>query len=459
MRHVSRSLKYIIPLSILAGVILAVGCSSPTAAPAPTQAGATTAVSAPTTASAAQAVELVWMSNEEPEELELFEEVIQKFEAANPGITVKAVNIPEDEDFNKRIAADIAAGTSPDVFTQNFRFVGTLAVKGALEPLDKYLGASTTIKAADFYPGSMAAFNYKGQQFCMPLNLSSLQVYYNKKMFQEAGVPLPTANWTWDDFLKAAKALTKDTNGDGKPDQYGLGVAQQLLRLAPFVWANGGEIVDNPDRPTQLTLDSGAALEAFEWFVGLQTKEHVVPSKEAEATEGSQSRFQHGTMGMFLQSRVITPELRETIKDFEWDLAPLPANKTKASVLHSDGFCMLASSKHKDETWKFIEFITGPVGQEVLAKSGRVMPSLRAVANSPAFLQSTPPANNQVYLDMAEYVRPLPLMTTWSEVEGVANNEIKRAFYGDATVAEAAKAMVDGTKEYFKQNLTDLGSP
>ncbi len=456
---------FLVPITLIMMLgVFAVACAAPTAAPAPTAVPAPTLAPAPTQAPApttapAAAVEITWLSNEEPEELEVFEEAIQKFEAANPGITVKVVNVPEDEDFNARLAADIAAGTPPDVFAQNYRFVTGLAAKGVIEPLGSFIATSTTVKPEDYYPVALNAFKVKGEQFCLPLNLSQLQVYYNKKMFQDAGVALPTKDWTRADFVAAAKALTKDTNGDGKADQYGLGVAQQLLRLAPFVWADSGDIVDNPERPTKLTLNSGAALAAFEWFVSLQTKEHVVPTKEDEATESSQSRFQHGTLGMFLQSRVITPELRETIKNFEWDIAPLPVGKSKATVLHSDGFCMLTASKHKAETWKFIEFITGPAGQTVLSESGRVVPSLKAVANSEAFLNSHPPANNQVYLDMADHVRPLPLMTTWSEVEGVVNKEIKRAFYGDATVQEAAQAAVDDTAEYFKQNLADLGSP
>lgn len=403
--------------------------------------------------------EIVFAVNEEPEEFTAMQSVVAKFQAANPNIKVTLANTPDDDEFTKKLAADIAAKTPPDLFLFNYRRLGPFVIKGAVQPVDTYFAASSSIKPTDFYATAIDAFKFKGQQMCVPLNLSQLQIYYNVDMFKQANVTLPTKDWTWNDFLAAAKALTKDTNGDGKTDQYGAGIAQQTIRLMPFVWAHGAEFVDNAERPTQLTIDSGAALEAFEWFVNLQVKEKVVPNKEAEATENSQTRFQNGALAMYFQSRVLTPELRATVKNFTWDIAPLPRDKTRATILHSDGFCITKDSAKKDAAWKFIEYMAGKEGQIALAETGRTVPALISVAQSDAFLKSNPPASNQVYLDMAPFVRPVPIMTTWLEVESAVNKEIKRAFYGDVTVAEAAKAAVEGTREYFKQNLTDLGSP
>jgi multiple sugar transport system substrate-binding protein len=371
------------------------------------------------------------------------------------------VNIPDDGEFDKKIAALFAAGIPPDVFTINYRRFGQFAIKGALQPVEQYLANSRIVKAGDYYPAALDAFKFKGRQYCIPQNLSSLEVYYNKSLFEAAQLPLPKAGWTWDEFLKDAKALTKDTNGDGRIDQYGLGVQPSTIRLVAFVWAHGGEIVDNPDTPTRLTIDSGPALEAFQWFVNLQVKEHVVPSKADEATEGDLSRFEHGTLGMYLNSRVQTPELRATIGNrFQWDVAPMPVGKNTATVLHSDGYCISSDSTNKDLAWAFTEFATGPDGQKQIVLTGRTVPSLQAVAQSPAFLVSAePPAGSQIYLDMAPYIRRVPIMTTWLEVEDVLNQEIKRAFYGDATVEEAAQSAVNSTLEYFKLNLKDLGTP
>ena len=137
-----------------------------------------------------------------------------------------------------------------------------------------------------------------------------------------------------------------------------------------------GELVDDPNQPTKLLLDSPVALEAFQWFVNLQVKEHVVPSQADEATESSQTRFQNGKLGMFFQSRVITPDLRETIKDFDWDVAPMPGDKNIATILHSDGYCITSGAKNKDAAWAFVEFANSAEGQRIIVGSGRTVPSL-----------------------------------------------------------------------------------
>lgn len=432
-------------LSLL--LVLLSACGAP-ATPAPT----------PTTAAAAIQGNVVLLVSEDPEGLQAYKNIVAEFNRRYPAIKVTLTNVPDAGNFLTRLAADFAARTPPDLFVVNYRRFGQFAIKGVLEPVEEYMARSRMLKAADFYPIALEAFRFDGKQVCLPQNMSSLQIYYNKALFAAANVPLPRPGWTWDEFLQAARALTRDTNADGKPDQYGAGISPQLLRLAPLVWARGGDLVDNPDRPTKLLLDSGPALEAFQWFASLQTKERVIPSKADEAAEGSQARFQKGTLAMFFQSRVVTPELRQTIKGFEWDVAPLPRDKNAATVLHSDGYCLTRDSKNKDAAWAFMEFANAPDGQRLAVATGRTVPSLRAVAESPAFLNpGAPPSSNRIYLDAAPFIRRLPIMTTWSEVEDIVNQEIKRAFYGDASVEEAARTAMQNTKQYFDQNLKELG--
>jgi multiple sugar transport system substrate-binding protein len=403
--------------------------------------------------------EIAFLTSEDPEGLQGYKDIITAFNKAQPDVKINLNNIPDTNDYLRRLAADFAAKTPPDVFTVNYRRFGQFAIKGVLEPLDGYLAKSVVIKGGDFYPIAFDAFKLRDKQYCIPQNFSSLQIYYNKNLFTAANVPFPNSGWTRADFLAAARALTKDTNGDGKTDQYGVGIAAQIMRVAPFIWARGGELVDDAVRPTKLTLDTGPALEAFKWFVALQTKEHVAPSKTDEASANSQTRFQKGTLAMFFQSRVVTPEFRQTIKGFEWDVAPMPADKSVMTILHSDAYCMASKSNKKDLAWAFMEFANSPEGQKIIAASGRTVPSLKSVAESPAFLDPQAlPANSQLYLDSAAYMRRLPVMTTWIEIEDVINQEIRRAFYGDVSVEEAAKAAVQNTATFFQQNLKDLGA-
>ena len=170
----------------------------------------------------------------------------------------------------------------------------------------------------------MDAFRFNDKLTCLPQNISSLVVYYNKDLFKEAGVAEPKEGWKWDDMVAAAKKLTKDSNGDGKAEVYGLGIEASIIRVAPFVWSNGGELVDDDEKPTHFTLDTPEAQDALERFLQLHVTDKVTPSDEEVEAEDDETRFQNGRMAMVLSSRRATPTFR-TIQDFDWDVAALPA--------------------------------------------------------------------------------------------------------------------------------------
>ena len=390
----------------------------------------------------------------DPAELAAFQDVVEGFKTVQPDATVNIVHVPAQGDHMTKLSASFAAGTPPDVFIINYRRYGQLASKGVIEPAGPLMEKSGTIKESDYYAQALDAFRYQGTLMCIPQNISNLEVYYNKDLFAANSVAEPTADWTWDDFLAAAQGLTKDTNGDGTMDTYGVGVEPQLIRLAPFVWANGGEVVDNPDKPTKLTLDTPEAREALQWFVDLQRVHKVTPNEAEAKAEDMESRFMNGRLGMVLQSRAATPSFRE-IKGFQWDVAPIPMKKSKATILHSDAYCMAASSKNKDLAWAFVEYAQGPDGQTRAAKLGRTVPSRKDIAQSEAFLDpSKSPANSKVFLDMIPNMKLVPVISTWPQVEGVVNEELERAFYGVITPDEAINLSTEQTTKLFAEAET-----
>lgn len=381
-----------------------------------------------------------------------YDSLVADFEKKYPKIDIELQHIPSQSDYRKRLGTDFAAGTPPNIVLLNYRRYSQFAAKNQLEPVGPYLDKSTLINEADFYPEAIAPYKYKGGPLmCIPQNLSSLVVYYNKKLFDDAKLPYPKDDWTWDQFVDTAKKLTKDTNGDGKPDQYGLGTEASIFRVAPFIWQNGGDVVDNPEAPTKLTLDTPESKEAIQWFVDLQTKHHVAPDAVAEEAQESEARFEAGTTAMFLNSRRGTPTYRE-IQGFDWDVAPLPRKKEPVTILHADAYCMAAKTENKDAAWAFIEYANAPEGQKTIAASGRTVPSLKAIAESPAFLDpNAKPANSKVFLDSIPTIRAVPVMDTWVDIEETVGEELERAFYGNASVDEMISTATRRTTEYFNK--------
>ena len=396
----------------------------------------------------------------DPAEAAAYEEVIASFEAREPGIQVEAQYTPGKSDYRKRISTAFAGNRPPDVFLINFRDYGQYADSGALEPLGPRLRESDVVSEDDFYELPLDAFRYAGGELtCIPQNISSLVVYYNVDLFEEAGVPLPASDWTLDDFVAAATALTIDEDGDGVNEVHGLVTESSIIRHAPFIWSAGGTVVDDVDNPTQLTIDTPEARRAIEWFMNLGEQGHdVVPSEAEVLAEDDLSRFMNGRAAMFLQSRRVVPTLRE-IDGFRWDVAPLPRDEEPAGILHSDAFCMSAAAADKDAAWAFIEYAVGPDGQQVLAETGRTVPSLKAVAESPVFLgEDALPPSSEVYLDTIPYLRRVPSISTWPEIEDIYNAEFQKALYGEVDLDEAIRT-VEAKVEAVLQREEDAEEP
>jgi multiple sugar transport system substrate-binding protein len=402
-------------------------------------------------------------------EASAYEAIAAAFEERYPGVDVQIEYVPNASDFYTRLATGYAAGLAPDVFLINYRRYGQFAARDALVPIGPMLASSETLNEEDYYPQPLEAFQFNGELMCLPQNLSSLVVYYNRDLFDAAGVPYPKDGWTWDEFLTAAKALTQDRDSDGLTDQHGLGVENSLIRFTPFIWQAGGELVDDLDRPTTLTIDTPEAREAIQFFIDLSLVHKVVPTEAEVLAVSDEDRFINGTTAMLLQSRRVVPTLRQ-IESFTWDVAPLPQHEEAAGILHSDAYCMSATTERQDIAWKFIEFANGPEGQQFAARVGRTVPSLKAVAESPVFLgprggvasgndldRFAPPASARVFLDTVPEIRRVPSISTWPEVEEAFQNTLGRAFYGEVPVDDAIAIAIARSEQAFQRAAEEEG--
>ena len=388
----------------------------------------------------------------DPEELAAYRELVEAFHSSQSDVRVRLEEVAERDELLARLGTSIATGAPVDAFLLNYRYTGQLVATGAVEPLDDYLEGSSVFGSEEFFEEPLGAFRFDGQQMCLPQNAASLVVYWNEELFAEAGLDPPAADWTWDDMVEAASALTRDDDGDGTVDVYGLGVSPEILRVAPVIWSSGGELVDDPERPTHLAVRSAEALGAIRSFLELRAVHGVTPPEEEAEAEPFESRFAAGRLGMLMESRKVVPGLRAAAT-FAWDVAPFPTLDEPATVLHSDGYCITSASAAKDDAWRFIEFALGPEGQRITAGAGRTVPSLIEVARSATFLDpAEPPASSEVYLDQLEVARPVPTSPAWPRVEDAANSVLEEAYYetgGRVEAAEVALSLLRATTPLF----------
>jgi multiple sugar transport system substrate-binding protein len=427
-----------------------------------------------------------------PSERRAYEHLVAAFEDAHPDIAVELVALDSGDaalrldslkisanrpwllrggSYQPWLWRELASPTAPDVFVLSYQRLPAYAARGVLEPLGPRLRASSVLNADEFYPGALDAFRSPdvadGGLAALPLNASSLVVYYNGDLFKQHGVPLPEDGWDWDAFAAAADALTAKRDEQGQTAVHGLAVEPRLSRSAAFVWGAGGDLVDDHVRPTRLMLEAPAAQEGLRRFAELGPAGRGVTPTSLETRQlNDLARFVSGRAAMFVHTRRVVPVLRE-VKGLNWDVAPLPAAPLAANVLHSDGLCMLDGARDKDAAWTFIEFAVGPTGQAILALTGRTVPSLRRVAESDEFLKGTTlrlqfggqplglgPGRSRVFLDNVSISRRLPMIATLPSVEGTFDRAFQQAFYVDADVRRAAATIASDVQGMLGDRLT-----
>lgn len=369
---------------------------------------------------------IVFQFTGEAEEAAIYRQMIEAFEEEHPEIEVRAVPIAEKDEHLQKLATSFTGGNPPDVFLLNFREYAQFVTRGALEPVEGHLNeAGVTLD--DYYEAPVEAFTFEGELQCMPQNVSSLVVYYNRTLFEEAGLSRPPADWSWAEFRRYALAL----NDPGRGIR-GLGIEPNVIRAAPFVWSNGGDIVDDIDSPSTFTLDEPAAREALEFLVSLVREDEVVPTEDEIAAQDLETRFATGKLGMVLSSRRETPFFRESV-GLDWDVAPLPVAQEPAGILHSDAYCIAAGSDDIEAAVEFMGFALGERGQTITAVGGRTVPSLIEVSQSAAFLNpGQAPRHSEVFLDGIDTLRRTPVIPTWPEIEDITEEILTRVFYDPA---------------------------
>jgi multiple sugar transport system substrate-binding protein len=188
-------------------------------------------------------------------------ELIPGYQELNPGVKVEYEALPWEQYWTK-IATLAASGTMPDIYCNSVAYIWDHANKGMSANIQSLFDRD--LKPEDYFMDLTAVERYpdvNGELYGFPIRWVDGALFYNKALFDEAGLEYPTDAWTYDDVLAAAQALTKDTDGDGEVDQWGLLAGMNHIMLDSIIKSNGGQVVD--DTYSKCMLTEPAALEAI----------------------------------------------------------------------------------------------------------------------------------------------------------------------------------------------------
>lgn len=384
----------------------------------------------------AEPVELTFMFRGGLLQEQLINHWIEQFEAENPDI--KIVWRPATGDWMDQMPIWIASGQAPDVFEVWGRQARDWGEQGFLMDLSPYVARDFTADdVEDFFPISWEAGILElgpraGVQYGIPSYGNIYTLYYNKTLFDEAGVPHLDAldrqgDWTWDSLIDIGRKLTK-YDGD-RIIQYALddnSIQHVVARGAGWIHAAGGKVFDFPMNPTKFMLDEPEALEGIRFMQDLIWHYNIVPPQNILG----QFNFNNGLSAMKIEGTGFLARMELLVEDqFEWDLGPRPMGPAnRGYYLASDMLSVSATSQHPEEAWRFLNYL---VSQEGMTAHMEIMgrgPARRSVY--PAYADVYPDRSTiyHLYGMMEAVLSPETLMYHSAEARRLIRDEAVRKY-------------------------------
>ncbi len=377
--------------------------------------------------------ELTYMMWGDPPEIAVWEQLVANFEAAHPDISVK-VEVTNWDTYWEKLLVQTAGGDAPDVFAMDGPIYPDWQTRGVLLPLQPYIDADPAALEG-VYDGPLSTYRLTDGYYGLPRDFQTIVMYYNKAMFDAAGIAYPDESWTIDDFRAAAAALTIDKDGDGRMDQWG--VSTEIWDMEPFwgpmVYTFGGDII-SADHTTTLMTDP-AAREAFAFIDGMVNQDKSIMSAEDLESYGYDG-FLAGVAAMAFSGHWVVPAY--TALPFDWGVAPFPAGPAgRATLVNSAGIVGSATTEHPDEVWEFIRYVVSEEGQSTLATLGFAIPVSEAAATGPAYLDQPSKADHALFVAALDYAHSKPSFRGYEEWASAVGDNLGFIWTGEMTLNDA----------------------
>ncbi|MEZ4677550.1 MAG: extracellular solute-binding protein [Caldilineaceae bacterium] len=398
--------------------------------------------------------------------------LLTRFHAEHPTIRVVVENAARGSDYYDQLRLQLSQGKAPDIFYPATHVAHELTQQGALLPLNEFLRADD-IDLSAYDPRVLDLYRSPDQQlYCLPIDIATLAVAYNRTLFDEAGIPYPQAPWHWEDLLTTAKAFTKDTDGDGMTDQYGIDRFHTYWPL--LVWsATGHNVFDDPKQPTEFLLEEEDSVNAIQWLADLDLVHGVMPP--ATGIDGVPDLFLAGKAAMQIAGHWRVPAYLAT-PDLDVDFVALPADTYQANRIDGSCFAIAQATAHPQAAWTFIKFLAGPdaTGAKLLTELQQITPALTTLQASSAFHQPPvlpdqnlaaflpPPLNSAATATRSVESRlfPLydPLHPIFTEWEPVMSTELDAVWAGERSADEAVGRMANQAENLLESLPTSAAT-
>ena len=339
------------------------------------------------------------------------------------------------QDYTAKLKAELVSGNAPDIFWIGGVELADIVATGQVLDLKPLIDADPSFTLDDFYRQPIEELSHDGKVYGLPRDISTLVVYYNADLFTAAGLATPNelaaqGKWNWSAPLNSARQLPEPAKG-----QHGAGWNNWWgPSWSYFVQAAGGSLF-NAER-TACALDSPETIEAARFAQTFYT-EKLRPTGGQETLD---NLFNAGRIGMLWSGRWMTPTVRKNAR-FTWDVAEMPIGKRQSSWLFWGAYLINARTENPQAAWQVLKQLTSAESMGKLATLGSTIPARKNSASIDLFLASSPPRNNQAFLNSLAYATvEAPLWhISWSDYNNRVQSLWDQLIAGEITPEQFAE--------------------
>lgn len=282
----------------------------------------------------------------------IIDKAIAKFEHAHPGVTVHYYSGIRKDDYSEWFSRKLLAGEEPDIFMVLGTDFNQFASMGVMKNLETFIEEDTDFEPEKYFTSAFVSGQYESVQYALPYETVPTLMFVNKTLLTQEGIDMPEENWTWEDFYEICKKVTRDTDGDGVPDQFGSYNYDWMDALC----SNGGGVFNK--KGTEAALTDSRVVEAVKYVRSINDL-YGGEKLTQEDFNGGRVAFMPLTFAEYRTYKTYPYKIRK-YANFQWDCVTMPAGEQGGNISQVDSLLMGISANTKEEklAWEFLKLLT-----------------------------------------------------------------------------------------------------
>ena len=376
----------------------------------------------------------------------MYEQLLARFHEQHPDVRVRPVWVPGSQ-YQTKLKTLIAAGKPPDIFSSSDVWVA-YQLPFLADLSDLVARDAAELELDDFYPELLAACRYDGRQILLPRWFNVALLYYNRKVFDDAGEAYPSPDWTWDDYLAAAKRLTR-RGADGKTDVWGTSITTGWWgEWLIYVRQAGGQLFT--DDVNRCLLDSPQAIAGMQFYYDKIYKHRVAPRPGFGPDQG----FMSGKIAMEFGGHTGNWIAYNQIASLDWDIQILPRGPVTRSggEFAIDSFGISRDSPRREPAWAFLTFLSSKSSVRTHVENG-FLPVRKSVAREMLMRadRTAPPRNITAAYEQLKHAQQVPRSPDYIEIAlEVIQPDVDRMLDKQLDVAETCRGAAESANRFIR---------